>query len=66
MKVVHICTMDHGGAGIAARRIHEALLRLGVESHVLCRFKRSSADDVTAAQPDMGLYRPPSNKLLSK
>ena len=66
MKVVHICTMDHGGAGIAARRIHEALLRLGVESHVLCRFKRSSADDVTAAQPDMGLYRPPSNKLLRK
>ena len=66
MKVLHIATMDHGGAGIAARRIHEALLQQGVESHVLCRFKRSSAPDVTAAQPDMGLYRPPSNKLLRK
>ena len=66
MKVLHIATMDHGGAGIAARRIHEALLQQGVESHVLCRFKRSSAPDVTAAKPDMGLYRPPDNKLLRK
>lgn len=58
--------MDHGGAGIATRRIHEALLQMGVESHILCRFKRSSATDVTAAQPDMNLYRPPKNKLLRK
>ena len=66
MKVLHIATMDHGGAGIAARRIHEALLQMGVESHILCRFKHSSAADITAAQPDMNLYRPPSNKLLRK
>ena len=66
MKVLHIATMDHGGAGIAARRIHEALLQMGVESHILCRFKRSSAADITAAQPDMNLYRPPENKLLRK
>ncbi len=58
--------MDHGGAGIATRRIHEALLQMGVESHILCRFKRSSASDVTAAQPDMNLYRPPKNRLLRK
>ena len=64
MKVLHIATMDHGGAGIAARRIHEALLQQGVESHVLCRFKRSSAPDITAAQPDMGLYRPSRNPLV--
>lgn len=64
MKVLHIATMDHGGAGIAARRIHEALLQQGVESHVLCRFKRSSAPDVTAVQPDMGLYRPSRNPLV--
>ncbi len=63
MKVLHIATMDHGGAGIAARRIHEALLQMGVESH---RFKHSSAADITVAQPDMNLYRPPSNKLLRK
>ncbi|MBP3763024.1 MAG: glycosyltransferase [Bacteroidales bacterium] len=66
MKVLHIATMDHGGAGIATRRIHEALLQLGVESHILCRFKRSSATDITAAQPDMNLYRPPANPLLRK
>ena len=66
MKVLHICTMDHGGAGIATRRIHEALLQMGVESHILCRFRRSSASDVTAAQPDMNLYRPPKNRLLRK
>lgn len=58
MKVVHITTMDHGGAGIAARRIHEALLQLGVESRMLVRYKTSDDDTITEAHADMGLYRP--------
>lgn len=66
MKVLHIATMDHGGAGIAARRIHEALLRLGVESRMLVRFKHSDDDTITAAQPNMGLYMPPANNIKRK
>lgn len=66
MKVLHIATMDHGGAGIAARRIHEALLRMGIDSHMLVRFKRSNDETITAAQPDMGLYHPSSIPLVRK
>ena len=66
MKVLHIASMDHGGAGIAARRIHEALLRLGVESRMFVRFKHSDDDTITATEPNMGLYIPPTNPLRRK
>lgn len=58
--------MDHGGAGIATSRIHHALLRQGVDSHMLVRFKRSDDDTITAAQPNMGLYQPSSIPLIRK
>ncbi|MDX9751364.1 MAG: glycosyltransferase, partial [Flavobacteriales bacterium] len=35
MKVVHLNTTDFGGAAMAARHLHEALLERGVESHLL-------------------------------
>ncbi len=35
MKVVHVCTADKGGAGIAAVRLHKALLAQGVNSSFL-------------------------------
>ena len=35
MKVVHVNTNDRGGAATAIIRIHEALLSLGVDSHIL-------------------------------
>lgn len=35
MRVLHISTTLRGGAGIAALRLHEALLSAGQESHVL-------------------------------
>jgi len=37
MKVVHVLTMINGGAGIAASRIHQGLLREGVESSIVQR-----------------------------
>ncbi len=37
MKILHLVTYaNHGGAGIAARRLHETLLASGVESQILC------------------------------
>jgi glycosyltransferase involved in cell wall biosynthesis len=36
LKVTHICTYANGGAGIAAWRIHEALLQNHIESTFLC------------------------------
>lgn len=39
MKVLHVCTTDSGGAGIACLRLHEALLNNGVDSRVLVLIK---------------------------
>ncbi|WP_343531514.1 glycosyltransferase [Pedobacter sp.] len=35
MKVVHITTWLHGGAGIAALRLHRELLNQGIDSHII-------------------------------
>jgi glycosyltransferase involved in cell wall biosynthesis len=35
MKVVHISTFDSGGAGIAASRLHEGLIRQGIDTSFL-------------------------------
>lgn len=35
MKILHVCTSETGGAGIAAMRLHRGLLEAGVESKFL-------------------------------
>ena len=42
MKVVHLSTSDRGGAGIAASRLHLALLEMGIDSHFLTLHKFTS------------------------
>ncbi len=43
MKVLHINKTDAGGgAAVAALRIHRALLRSGVDSHILVQFQKRS------------------------
>lgn len=44
MKVVHISTLDSGGAGIACNRLHSALLKEGVDSVLLTA--RKSINDI--------------------
>jgi glycosyltransferase involved in cell wall biosynthesis len=66
IKVLHIATTDYGGAGIATWRIHEALLKQGIESRMLVKSKHSYDDSVIPAQPNMGLYLPPANYLQRK
>ena len=36
MRIVHISNSYKGGAGIAAYRIHKALLKNGMDSHFIC------------------------------
>ncbi|MCX7879301.1 MAG: glycosyltransferase [Ignavibacteria bacterium] len=45
-KVVHLSFWDRGGAGIAALRLHLALLRLGVDSKFLTLHKDTSLKSV--------------------
>ncbi len=66
MKVVHISNIDTGGAGIAARRIHHALLDMGVDSSMLVRTKYTDDATVTQAVANLNLYNPPKNHLLRK
>lgn len=42
MKVIHISTHDHGGAGIAALRLHQGLRAAGIDSSMLVLSKQSS------------------------
>ncbi|MGE4505082.1 MAG: glycosyltransferase [Desulfovibrionaceae bacterium] len=44
MKVVHVTHEDHGGAGVAAWRLHRGLLALGVESRMLVAASRRAGE----------------------
>jgi glycosyltransferase involved in cell wall biosynthesis len=39
LKVVHLSTSDKGGAGIAAMRLHKELLRQGIDSHIITKYR---------------------------
>jgi glycosyltransferase involved in cell wall biosynthesis len=43
MRVVHVSTTDSGGAAISCRRLHEALLAQGCDSHLLTLDRRAPA-----------------------
>jgi glycosyltransferase involved in cell wall biosynthesis len=51
MKVVHVMTAAHGGAGIAAMRLHRALHGVDCESSVLCL-----SPDPRAADPRVEIF----------
>lgn len=46
MKILHVSNSDSGGAGIAALRLHNALLSLGVDSKMLVLHKKQNNKEV--------------------
>jgi|LauGreDrversion4_2_1035121.scaffolds.fasta_scaffold03025_6 glycosyltransferase involved in cell wall biosynthesis len=46
MKIVHISYSDNGGAGIAALRLHNALLLNGINSKFICLIKTTNNREV--------------------
>jgi len=46
MKVVHLCTLDSGGAAAAALRLHQGLKNFGVDSRILVLKSKSGHPDV--------------------
>ena len=67
MKILHISTFDFDGAGLAAYRLHRALLQEGIDSRMLVAKK--TVDDNTiirAEQSPQLLYRSPRNFFLRK
>jgi glycosyltransferase involved in cell wall biosynthesis/predicted Zn-dependent protease len=55
MKVVHICSMDFGGAGKAAYRLHKGLQNIGVDSCMIVMCKKTSDDSVYAIPSEVSL-----------
>lgn len=45
-KVLHICMMNSGGAGVAAKRLHEGLLANGVDSEMLVLQKNNDTNRI--------------------
>lgn len=48
MKIVHLSSMDFGGAGKAAYRLHKGLQKIGIDSHMIVMCKKTSDDSVYA------------------
>lgn len=66
-KVVHISTSDTGGAGLAAYRLHKALLSQGIESRMLVSSKFFKEDEIVEAYPSSQmLYQAPKSWLARK
>ena len=57
MKFLHLSAADHGGAGIAAWRMHDGLRSLGHSSRMLVLDRRSSDADVLALGNEASGFR---------
>lgn len=64
MKVLHVNTIDTGGAAIAARRLHSLLLEKGIDSKMLF-LQRSGKVEIREAYYFEDLYKPVQFKCLS-
>jgi glycosyltransferase involved in cell wall biosynthesis len=60
MKILHVTTNAGGGAGRAALRLHYALLKKGIESHIL--FLKDKVDGI----PNAHCYADYENSLIFK
>ncbi|HOJ38253.1 MAG TPA: glycosyltransferase family 4 protein [Ignavibacteriales bacterium] len=58
MKIVHLCTQDSGGAGIAAYRIHKSLLKLGLDSKMIVLNKTTDDNTVFRITDDYYINTP--------
>lgn len=66
MKILHICTKDHGGAGLCCLRIHQALMKQGIDSRVLVLEKRGDCPEVYAAGCAPGRWGSLLNRIVNK
>lgn len=57
MKFLHLAAADHGGAGTAAWRMHDALRSLGHESRMLVLNTHTSDPDVRTIGSDSAIFK---------
>lgn len=56
MEFLHLSAADHGGAGMAAWRMHDALRQLGHGSRMVVLSRRNADQDVVELGADDGLF----------
>lgn len=56
MKVLILSSSDCGGAGIAALRLHKALMENGIDSSILCFFKGTNTPKVYRSRVNKSLF----------
>lgn len=56
MKVLILSSSDCGGAGIAALRLHKALMENGINSSILCFFKGTNTPKVYRSRVNKSLF----------
>jgi len=66
IKILHIGTLDSGGAGLGMINLHLAMLERGFDSKVLVLSKSTNYNSVYEAHSNINFFRPSSNKLLAK
>lgn len=66
LKIVHIATSEKGGAGIAAHRLHEGLIRLGMDSIFLTIQNKEVKQSKIQLYPGKGILSRIYNKLARK
>ena len=67
MKILHVCQSDsHGGAAIAARRLHAALRAEGADSQMMVVLKTDDDPSVTAPLGQSGRQRIRLARFLAK
>lgn len=66
MKILHVATIDSGGAGIGMLNIHKALLSHGIDSKILLARKTTSSDTIFQMEPNSRMFHWSSNRFLRK
>lgn len=66
MNILHISTLDYGGAGLAALRLHNAMKAAGVNSKMLVEQKKSYSDEVYAVESNLNEYKWSAHWIVRK
>lgn len=64
LKVVHISSSCNGGAGTSAYRIHQSLLKTGIDTHFICLDKNINRTDTSYPQNNSSKKEPGIYQLL--
>jgi glycosyltransferase involved in cell wall biosynthesis len=66
LKIVHISSSFKGGAGTSAYRIHQSLLKAGIDSHFICLDKNINRENISFPRNDSYKKQPNIYQLFQE